>query len=165
MKPVRNQARLGFYSAVGSDRSNNPFDTQAGCVCVGGLGPLTTHFSFFFSSPSLKRQRRLPAHPPLRISQSFTTLKADTPFTSPHWLGSGSGQLQPKFSRNALVWGQRSACGQKIYRFLNKNNTRRSCVQDTVLTRELICLIPITKITRQQLPQEPRPDPLNINWL
>lgn len=63
----------------------------------GGLSPLTTLFRVF-SSPSLKWQRRLPMHPPLRIRQSFTNLKADTPSTSPPGLGSGSGQLQSKLS-------------------------------------------------------------------
>lgn len=79
---VRNRERLGFYSAVRSDGLNNPFDTQAQSVYMGVYAG--AYVLFLFQTPLFEPTEAAPRlQSPLRISQSFTSLKADTPFTLP----------------------------------------------------------------------------------
>lgn len=108
----RNRTCLGFYWAVGADRSSAPFHAQEGCrrVCVvGGWGTLFNHIFYLFSS--LIAMTVAAPSAPTTLAGRLRPWKPTLP--SRHlWWGSGSGQLQPNL---VLIWGHRSACIQVIY--------------------------------------------------
>lgn len=105
---VRNRERLRFCFAVRSDGLNNPFDTQPECVCGRVCVCVLRLCLLPLQTPLLETTEAAPRlHSPLRISQSFTSLKADTPFTLPRWLGSGSVRPHSKLSLNWVASGDR----------------------------------------------------------